>query len=218
MKSRVGCVAEAAGACLWGFAGGATGVRAVAVPGLGVPVYIHWSVLIGLPVSIVASHGIVGGVLGFASLLVLLLVHEAGHAFVARRLGLTVWEVRTYFLFGRCYTEQTGCERDEVLVAWGGILGQLVLFLPFAGIAYLAYSLRTTIPSVMNPVFIVFNGVNVAIAAVNLLPIPFLDGYMAWRILRVRISDPGAIRRCDSPRRPGRSRNHLRVVRDRDDV
>ena len=76
--------------------------------------------------------------------------------------------------------EAAGCEWDEVRVAWGGVLAQLMIALPLLVISALWRSL----PEVFEPVVIVLGYINLLAAAFNLLPAPGLDGALAWRAVR----------------------------------
>ena len=148
----------------------------------GVPVRFHWSTLIFLVPSFMWYQvGWGGGIITFLSVVGLLLVHELGHALVAQRLGLEVCEIQIYFLHGRCMCESPELERHEMMVAWGGVLGQLAAFAVIWSLTYVIPFVGWRSPQIMDPIFFVFLGYNLLTIAMNLLPIPVLDGAVIWK-------------------------------------
>jgi len=149
----------------------------------------------------------------------LILVHELGHAALVWRTGHRVAEIEVTGLGGACHWSGNASEFEEALIAWGGVLAQLALFL-----ATLVW-LRISPP---NGAFGwamagTFTETNLFLVALNLLPIPPLDGARAWGIFRAfrrrgsarlpqgswRDHSPDAQRAWfdklgDQPRRPGR--------------
>ncbi|HKB60471.1 MAG TPA: M50 family metallopeptidase [Gallionellaceae bacterium] len=146
-----------------------------------IPFYLHWSVLLWLPLYWSSYPDPAWAILSMFAFLSLLLAHEAGHAVAAMSCGLRVHAIEARLFGGLCWHEAAYSERDDVLVAWGGVLAQACVLLIavlaekvlWRGYPDLAYSLM--------PLFYVFIKANVVIAAVNLLPVPPLDGYRAWR-------------------------------------
>ena len=69
----------------------------------GIRLYAHWSVLVVVALFAVGafSDPLIASVL-FVSILVQILIHELGHAWVARRLGLEVTAIHFALLHGRC--------------------------------------------------------------------------------------------------------------------
>lgn len=148
---------------------------------LGARIYLHWSVLavVGLLAFMSFSSPIYATV-SILSYLGVILLHELGHAWVARRLGYDVDAVRVAFFHGSCEHEAPHTESDEVLIAWGGVLAQLAVAIPIlaAAAAFEEYDLGYAAPAVA------FLGyVNVLVALVNLVPAPEFDGQMAWRVI-----------------------------------
>lgn len=91
---------------------------------LGFPVYLRWSVLLLVALITLLSGQVIGYRVGFGfvvALLVSVLLHELGHALVARRLGIGVRAITLEILGG--YTEMTGDTpnpRAELLVSLAG--------------------------------------------------------------------------------------------------
>jgi Zn-dependent protease len=69
---------------------------------------------------------------------------------------------------------------DEVVVAWGGVLAQLVVALPL--VAYVAVFGPTPYEP-LNAVFAILGFFSLALAIFNLIPVRPLDGRRAWAIL-----------------------------------
>lgn len=145
---------------------------------MGVPVKLHWTIPVG---AFVFGHFrfVPGFWLGFV---LLVLIHELGHAFLVKRRGLHNQEVRVHGLGGVSLHER-GSVYDQAIIAWGGVLAQiLVLYVPT----------RLLVALVDLPAFdflyhllSAFLTTNLLLAAFNLIPIAPLDGARAWQLPRL---------------------------------
>jgi Zn-dependent protease len=148
-----------------------------------IPFYIHWSVLLWLPFYWSSYPDAAWAIFSMMILLGLLLAHEAGHAIAAKSCGLRVYAIEAALFRGLCWHEPARSERDEVLVAWGGVLAQLAVML----LALVAESLlKQGNPDwayALRPMFYVLIKANLVLVVLNLLPIAPLDGYRAWRVI-----------------------------------
>jgi stage IV sporulation protein FB len=139
----------------------------------GVPVRLHWT----LPIGMLLFGGLSPAVwLGFAALV---LLHEAGHAYLVRRYRLPVRSIDLTGFGG--LTRWTGAttEYQRSVIAWGGVAAQALLL-----VATLLVVLVTGWPTswVGHALASVFIRTNLVIMALNLLPIPPFDGAEAWRL------------------------------------
>lgn len=147
---------------------------------LGARRHLHWSTL-ALAAGLLAIwirqpvHALeaVGGYFG------VLLLHEIGHAAMARRLGCRATHIRLSLLHGACETEAPESPRDEALIAWGGALAQLAVALPSIAL--------TQVPAVAaspaaGTAIAAFGCSSALVALVNLAPAASLDGARAWRL------------------------------------
>ena len=150
----------------------------------GVPVWLHWSVWLALAWFGYRERQWLPALLTFAGFLALLAIHELGHAVAAQSRRVRVHEIHLYLLHGLCRHAVPARERDDVFIAWGGVLAQaavLMVALPLsAGIG--ALSPMSSIQ--LAPLFRVLIWANAWMIAFNLLPIAPLDGHRAWRVLR----------------------------------
>ena len=83
----------------------------------GVPILLHWTVLLGLVWFGLRYQRIVPALLTFFGFFALLLVHELGHAIAARSRMVSVYEIRLYLLHGLCSHAMPYRPRDEVFIA-----------------------------------------------------------------------------------------------------
>lgn len=144
----------------------------------GVPVELHWSALLLLVFAFrFGEHALAR----LGALVTIVLVHELGHALLVRRYQLQVHAVRIYAFGGECVHEATPSMRQQVAIAWGGVLAQAVLYGVAAALLWLSYPL----PAALHEILLTFATTNVAIAAFNLLPFPPLDGHKAWRLVHL---------------------------------
>jgi Zn-dependent protease len=147
----------------------------------GAPVYAHWSVLVAVAVlGLLGLNSPIYAGMAIACYLAVIFVHELGHAYVAHRLGYEVAAIRVAFLHGACEYEAPHTRWDEVLVAWGGVVAQLIVA---AGVFVAAALVGNANPGYFGPVKAFLGYVNFLIALVNLAPGADLDGSIAWRIV-----------------------------------
>ncbi len=98
---------------------------------LGARIHVHWSALvvagilfgksIGHPLSAIAL------VVSYFGIIVL---HEWGHAFAAKKLGYRPLNIGVTFMFGFCEYEAPHYAREDYIIAWGGVLAQFAVAIP----------------------------------------------------------------------------------------
>lgn len=144
-----------------------------------IPVRAHWSVPLGL--LLFSRLRIAPGVwLGF---LLVILLHELGHAFLVRRYGLSVLGIDLSGLGGVCKYAGGPSPWQTAVIAWGGVLAQA----PLALAAFVAWHFGVVVPR--SPFtyelldMLVWG--NLWIAGFNLLPVGGLDGATAWPLLKM---------------------------------
>lgn len=158
----------------------------------GVPILVHWSVpalclfLLGIWVDAFPA-----ALAGIASYVAMLFTHEWGHYWMARRRGCRVFAIEIYPLHARCVYEPY-VRFDEAVVAWGGLLAQVVVALPFAGYV-LAFGYTRFEP--LNAVLAILGFLGPFIAVLNMIPVAPLDGHRAWSVI------PGLLSRRRRPAR-----------------
>jgi Zn-dependent protease len=139
----------------------------------GIPVRAHWT----LPLC-----ALLAGRLQFVPALwlgffLLVLIHELGHAAVVRHHGYEVLSIDVLGIGGLCRWEGEPTPIQRATIAWGGVWAQMLLWvIAQAALFFLGP------PSSMfwAQLAAAFTTVNLWIMAVNLLPIPPLDGAEAW--------------------------------------
>lgn len=135
------------------------------------------------PLGIVLVALMLGG-LRFApgvwiGLLLLVLVHELGHALMVRYFRKKVVDIEVNGLGGLCRWSGEATPTQRASIAWGGVLAQALLYgatsltLHFVGPPTGVYA---------RELVQVFTVSNLWIGLVNLIPIPPLDGAEAWRL------------------------------------
>lgn len=139
----------------------------------GAELRVHWSVLAAAALAgrLRVEPVIWGGVL------MVILGHQLGHALAVAAAGGTLLGLDTTGVGGSCRWRGAGSMLERAWVAWGGMLMQAVLL----GLA-LAFSDSLAASPVGSQLRFCFVELNLALLAVNLLPLPPLDGALAWRI------------------------------------
>lgn len=141
----------------------------------GTPVRVHWTTPIGLflfsRLSLNPLH--------WASVLLLFVVHELGHAYLARRHRLRVVSIDLTGIGGSCRVVGDPTVAEAATVAWGGVLAQAgVLVIALAARAVLHFATLHLVDGVFDTLITD----NLLLIVLNLLPIAPLDGALAWRL------------------------------------
>ena len=146
----------------------------------GVDTYFHWSVLVvaALILAGVASRPWLT-VIGLLCYLGIFLIHETGHAVMAQRRGSQVLSIQIYPIFAITKFQTPWSRLDHCLIAWGGVVAQAIVFVPlFVWVTISGYSRF----DVVNMIIAVLGFYSLAVAIFNLLPLPGLDGSIAWTL------------------------------------
>ena len=147
----------------------------------GVKVFAHWSVL--LIGTVVLLGGVQEPLLAFAVLAAyygLILIHECGHMIAARWRGCAVWSIELYPVWGTTLFSEPNSRFDACVIAWAGVVAQGIVAVPLvAWVEVLGYTHFEPV----NAVLAILGFFSLGIAVLNLLPVPPLDGAIAWSLL-----------------------------------
>ncbi len=139
--------------------------------------------MLAFPCAWATTGSAIAGLVGLIAFVSLILIHELGHALVARAYGLRVFSIRAFWLHGLCTYQSSESQQANVAIAWGGVAAQATLLVFAFLLARVTVVAIGEIPAVLAPLFLVWIPINFFNIFSNLLPIPPLDGAMAWRIL-----------------------------------
>ncbi len=144
----------------------------------GVPVRLHWSAIVGA-LFFSGFRLAPGAWLGFV---LVILVHELGHAAVVKATRMRVHGVSVHGLGGECQWSGNATPLQRAAIAWGGVWGQLALVaivLPLAGL------LAATMGAFGADLAYALTWGSLMLAALNLIPYGPLDGVEAWKLPRL---------------------------------
>lgn len=147
----------------------------------GAPIRLHWS----LPLGALAWSGFSFAPAFWLAFALLIFVHELGHALMVLRHGLGLSEIAVHGAGGYCQHERSGSRYEESTIAWGGVLGQLVLFVVVQLLSLAVGPPRTVATA---QAFHVLATTNLWLIGLNLLPIPPLDGAKAWPLFGILLT------------------------------
>lgn len=149
----------------------------------GIPLFIHWSFPVGglLVVVFLGDFSAATVFSAIAAYTTLVAVHELGHAVFARRAGVEVHALVVTATGGLCFFDPPPAAIDRLLIASGGLLAQLVVFLLTLGIVALSGDITSPIANGFVVVFTLFNAI---LFFGNLIPYRYSDGSMILKALR----------------------------------
>ncbi len=153
----------------------------------GVPIRLHWTLPLG---ALLFSGGRIAPGLWLGIFLVIAL-HEAGHAALVHRAGLVNLGVDLTGFGGRCRWAGSPTRVQRAVIAWGGVLAQLALFvLTVVAVAIFGAPRSAFLADLVGA----FELTNLLLVAINLIPLKPLDGAEAWSLF-------GLLARRRRPRR-----------------
>jgi Zn-dependent protease len=141
-----------------------------------------------------------GAWLGFV---LIILLHEIGHALLVMRYGLGVTSIDLHAYGGATRWSGAASEHQRSVIAWGGVLAQAALLVVTALVVGVVGPPRTFFGAELVYVFIT---TNLWLMALNLLPFPPLDGAQAWKL----VGELGRLAKSRSLYNFGRFRESLR--------
>lgn len=146
-----------------------------------VDILVHWSVLVICALILVGTiRQPFVTILGLSAYIGLLLIHECGHVVVAQRRGCQVFAVELYPVWGITRFQRPWSRLDHCVIAWGGVLAQLVIAVPL--IVWVALFGYTRFEAI-NAVLAILGFFSVGMVLFNLLPFAPLDGSIAWGLI-----------------------------------
>jgi hypothetical protein len=142
----------------------------------GIPIRLHWT----LPFGALVFSGFRFAPGFWTGFVLLVLFHELGHAALVRWFRLRVTGIDITGFGGLCSWSGMTTPLQRGAIAWGGVLAQAILLLATIAAMMVLGRPRSFFAA---EIVSVFTFTNVYLIALNLLPIPPLDGWEAWRFV-----------------------------------
>jgi hypothetical protein len=139
----------------------------------GAPVRFHWTI----PLGALVFGGFRFVPAFWAAFFFLILIHEMGHAFLVRAFGHRVMSIDILGFGGFCRWSGVATKSERGAIAWGGVLAQAVALVVTFALLLILGRPTTVYGAQVAEVFI---STNLWLIALNLLPVPPLDGAEAW--------------------------------------
>jgi len=140
----------------------------------GVPIRIH--VLTPLGALVFTGFRFAPG--AWVGFLLLVLLHEMGHALLVMRYRLRVSSIDLHAYGGLCRWSGQATDWERAVIAWGGVVAQAALWAVTVGVvAVFGYPRDMFARELVE----VFTRTNLWLMLINLAPFPPLDGVEAWR-------------------------------------
>lgn len=115
----------------------------------------------------------------------LILLHELGHAFVAKAASLKVHAVLVTAAGGWCFADDPHSFGTRLMFYAGGIIAQILALL----ITVILLALFDSPDSVvLNCFALVFTIVNVILIVINIVPTEGTDGQKIWNLLKAHLN------------------------------
>lgn len=147
-------------------------------------VNVHYSAFFNLIFILPYINSFASLISALAAMLLIIIVHELGHAYFAKKFGCRVLSIDVYFGGGVCRHERPHYRSEDYIIAWGGILFQLALLAFAFAVRLLVFNFKlfTGQPYITDALNVLI-GYNLFMMLFNLIPVRGLDGYKAWRLL-----------------------------------
>jgi stage IV sporulation protein FB len=142
----------------------------------GVPIRIH--VLTPLGALLFTGFRFAPG--AWVGFLLLVLLHEMGHALLVMRYRLRVSSIDLHAYGGICHWSGQATEWERSVIAWGGVIAQVALLAVTVGTVVVVGLPRTMF---VRELIEVFTRTNLWLMLINLAPFRPLDGAEAWKIV-----------------------------------
>lgn len=145
---------------------------------VGVPVFLHWSIPLGLALA----SGFGFEPLGWLGWAIVVLGHELGHLALLRWCRVPVYFIGIHGFGGLVAFSGSARPYQRAVVAWGGVLAQLGIF-----VLAIAFAKLGVVPDYLtaSSLYWMLVPVNLLFIIINLIPWEPLDGAMAWRLPRL---------------------------------
>ena len=142
----------------------------------GIPLRIHWT----MPLGALIFSGFAFAPAFWVGFFVVVLVHELGHALLARHYRQDVLSIDITGFGGLTRFAGQSTRHEQAVIAWGGVLAQALLLAVTLAVVFVAGPPRSW---ALAQLVAVFTTANLWIIGLNLLPFPPLDGAMAWPLI-----------------------------------
>jgi stage IV sporulation protein FB len=139
----------------------------------GVELRLHWSV----PVGALIVGGLRFEPLLWLGFMLVIIIHELGHAALVRLMGLQVVAIELTGIGGQCRCKGQSEPLEHAWIAWGGVLAQGLLLLGTLVTGALWGRPASAEGALIRHAFV---ETNLWIMGINLLPFPPFDGARAW--------------------------------------
>lgn len=172
----------------------------------GASLYLHWSAALVIAAVLALSFkDPFLGLISVASYFAVILIHEVGHAYIAHRLGYQVFGIYLGFIHGLCEHQAPYSLKHEAMIAWGGVVAQLIVAVPII-IAAKLFNINQ-IPG-LGPVVGFLGYLSVMMVPMNLAPSRLFDGEMAWKLIPILINEKNK----NKPKSKTK-KNHLKIIK-----
>ncbi len=153
----------------------------------GTTLHIHWAALIAAGIMFgVMIRQPLDAALVVLSYFGVILLHEAGHALIAKKLGCRPSNIYLGIIHGLCEYQLPDSLKEDAMIAWGGVLAQAAVFVPL--IVLSQTTALATVPFFGIPIAL-FGYMSLLVALLNLLPGRGLDGHLAWRLIPILLRE-----------------------------
>jgi Zn-dependent protease len=159
---------------------------------LGVPTYVNWSLpflgaaIAYVPAKYAGGSSVANYLAVFFCLVVLLVLHELGHAAMAKACSLKVRAIVLSGYGGCCISDSPTRLSHAALLAAGGLLAQLLVLVAVISVLLVEGSSGSV---VINSAVFALVGVNILYMLVNIAPFQGSDGARLLAIAKQALSE-----------------------------
>lgn len=119
-----------------------------------------------------------------SAMMLVMIVHQLGHLFFAKKFGCKIVSVDFRFAGGQCRHEEAIYRNQDSIIAFGGVLFQLILFVISLVLWFTVFLANNLFwYRFITDAFGILLQYNLLMIAINLIPRGSLDGNRAWKML-----------------------------------
>ncbi len=180
---------------------------------------MHWSVLLLLIPALFAIPSVLIIIISILTGIALVVIHEFGHYFIAKRLKYNVDAIVVHFMGGYCDTDEAYSQREAALLASGGVLAQIIPLIAalglLLGLRLVDAPMNRYIRYLLVSRMVIYNLIMVLF---NLVPLKGFDGIEIFEYIKSKFGRNKIARRSELPSKGKEIKKKIRTKHTKEEI